>query len=113
MGIVGHRPETGLRCTLVRKPAPADLSAPAASSAAPPLRARYEGEIVASDGTTERLVALVDAGGAVSVTPAVESGASEALQKRAVLLLRTIVRECERDGRTQMPAKIVRWWGEK
>lgn len=102
MGIVGNRPETGLRCTLLR------TSRPGAGT-----RATYEGEIVASDGTAARVFASVDQAGVVTVTPAAEGSATEALTKRVGLLLRTIVRECERDGRAQLPPKIVRWWGEK
>lgn len=105
MGIVGNRPETGLRVTLRRKP----TSAGGADSA----RAVYEGEIVASDGSAEKLLATVRADGVVSVTPSTTGNATDAHAKRVSLLLRTIVRECERDGRPQLPVKIVRWWGEK
>lgn len=100
MGIVGNRPETGLRITLRRqRVVPTD----------PPVRARYEGEIVAPDGASERFVAVIQEGGTVLC----EGAISDAHAKRVALLIRTILRECERDGRTELPTKIVRWWGEK
>ena len=103
MGIVGNQPETGLRVTLIRKALD--------TAAAAEVRAVYRGKIVASDGAAVELEATIDTAGAVAIS-AVSPGV-EANLKRVTQLLRTIVRECERDGRAQMPAKIVRWWGEK
>lgn len=109
MGIVGNRPETGLRVTLRRLATAVGNAAEEGAHT----RAVYDGEIVASDGSRERFLATVRSEGAVSVTPSAAGTVTDANAKRATLLLRTIVRECERDGRAQLPAKIVRWWGEK
>ena len=95
MGIVGGRPQTGVRIEVER-----------ALEGGPPWR--YEGRALTADAETP-LRATVDAGGAVHVE--VEPGAPPervGLAERARLLLRAACKRAGPDA-PPPPRRIVRW----
>ena len=92
LGIVGDRPESGLRIEVER---PSGGRAPW----------RYAGEAV-TPGERFRIEACVEAGGTVTVR--VLDGAPAGLTERVRLLLRAAVRHAHDEG-TDPPRRIVRW----
>lgn len=92
MGIVGERPESGLRIDVER---PLGGASPW----------RYAGEAVTA---TERfrIETCVDSAGAVTVE--VEQGAPQGLTERVRLLVRAAVKHARDEG-ADPPRRIVRW----
>lgn len=87
MGIIGERPESGVRVTLTRD----------ASGA-------YVGEATTS---AERYPVRVAVGEGDAVDVTVEGG-DEALAERVRLIVRTAIRHARADGRA-LPRSIQRW----
>jgi hypothetical protein len=92
LGIVGDRPESGLRIDVARP-----LGGP------PPWR--YAGEAV-TPSERFRIETCVEAGG--SVTVKVEDGAPHGLTERVRLLVRAAVKHARDEG-ADPPRRIVRW----
>ena len=92
MGIVGHRPESGIRITVERQ------------ASGPPWR--YEGTATTPDDDFP-LAATIDEEGEV----AVEAGPSAPpeLAEKVRLILRAVVRQAKADGDGAPARKVVRW----
>jgi len=96
MGIVGGKPESGVRIALERP------------AGAPPWR--YEGT-VATPEAEHPLVAVIDAAGDVRVDLA-PSAPSE-LSEKVRLILRTVYKQSKSDGDVAPARKIVRWRADR
>jgi hypothetical protein len=93
MGIVGDRPESGVRIAVERD----------ARGGSP---WRYEGTATTPDDAYP-VHATIDAGGEVTVETA--PGAPPDLAEKVRLILRTVVRQAKTDGNGTPARKIVRW----
>jgi hypothetical protein len=96
VGIVGERPETGLRIE-VERPA----------QGGPPWR--YAGHVVTPEASHE-LVCVVQEDGTIGVELA--EGAPAAYAEKARLLVRTAFRHAAEDG-APPPRRIVRWRADR
>jgi hypothetical protein len=97
MGIVGGRPESGVRIALERP----------VSGAAP---WRYEGTVATPDAE-HPVACVVDDSGDVRVELA--ATAPPELSEKVRLLVRTAYKQAKADGKKAPARKIVRWRGEK
>jgi hypothetical protein len=97
MGIVGGRPESGVRILLVRD----------AKEPGPPWR--YRGSLATPDAE-HALGAVIDGAGEVIVELV---GAPAELAEKVRLILRTVHRQSIADGDRAPPRRIERWRGEK
>jgi hypothetical protein len=93
MGIVGERPESGVRITVER---PRD--------GGPPWR--YEG-MASTPAEAFAITAMIDEGGEVTV--AVDARAPPDLAEKVRLMLRAVVRQAKVDGDGAPARKVVRW----
>jgi hypothetical protein len=93
VGIVGGRPEGGVRIDVERAREPAEAPW------------RYEGEAATPD-TAHRVAVLVDAQGAVNVE--LPSDAPEGLAEKVRLIVRAAWKHANEDGAAP-PRRIVRW----
>ena len=99
MGIIGQRPESGVRISVER----------ASTAAASPGPWRYEGTAATPEAEFP-ITATIDASGEVKV--AVPSNAPGDLAEKIRLILRAVYKQ--KDGDERAPArKIVRWRAEK
>ena len=103
MGIVGDKPETGLRIVLERR-----------RDGGPPWT--YEGSAFTPDGA-HPLSATLAADGAVEVRLG-DSASGELLgqgdlAEKVRLMVRTVYKQSKLDGERAPARKIVRWRGEK
>jgi hypothetical protein len=96
MGIVGDRPETGVRIDVVRD-----------RTGGPPWR--YEGEAV-TPGERFRVTAVIAGDGTVSVE--LQGGAPAGLAEKARLLVRAAWKHAQ-DDEAAPPRRIVRWRADR
>jgi hypothetical protein len=96
MGIVGHRPETGVRIDIAR-----------GRAGGPPWR--YEGEAV-TPSERFRVVAVVGDDGTVSVE--LQSDAPAGLAEKVRLLVRAVWKHAHDDD-APPPRRIVRWRADR
>jgi hypothetical protein len=98
MGIVGDKPESGVRIVLER---PRDGGPPWV----------YAGSAFTPDEAIS-LGVTVDGDGAVHVTLSEEAPNAE-LAEKVRLMVRTVYKQAQADGERAPARKIVRWRGEK
>ncbi len=99
MGIIGDRPESGVRIEVARD---------ARSDNGPPWK--YEGTVATPHGA-HPIVATIDGSGEVTVD--IEAAAPSEVSEKVRLILRTVYRQAKSEGDLSPARKIVRWRGEK